>query len=177
MSSSSTIPEARTNVPLVIAFTDVSGYSRAAAGRADEELAAFADELYAATDRHVQGAGGRVVKHVGDGSLLAWPASEADPAAKALLALREDVNRLLKKRGWNSELVVRVHVSDVVAGPFGAAGRFDVIGHGVMIAARLEARTISFSQAAFRALGPEMRALLKKHTPPVVYVPANDPRP
>jgi class 3 adenylate cyclase len=177
MSLSSTIPQARTYEPLVIAFTDVGGYSRAAAGRDDQELAEFADELYGATDRCVRESGGREVKHLGDGSLLVWPASSADSAARALLALREEVNAILRKRGWQAELVVRVHVGEVVAGPFGASGGYDIIGHAAMTAARLEARTISFSQAAFRALSPETRALLKKHTPPLVYVPARDPRP
>jgi class 3 adenylate cyclase len=162
---------------MMIAFTDVGGYSRAAAGKDDQELAAFADELYALAERCAAGSGGRVVKHIGDGSLLAWPVSDGDRAVRALLALREAANASIRNRGWNAELVVRVHVGDVVAGPFGSAGNFDVIGHAVMTAARLEARTVSLSQAAFRVLSPETRVLLKKHTPPVVYVPSGDPRP
>jgi class 3 adenylate cyclase len=103
--------------------------------------------------------------------------AQADAAAAALIALRAEANGILHAQGWKADLVVRVHAGDAIAGPFGAAGAFDIIGHDVMTAARLEARTISFSQAAFRALGAGTRALLKKHTPPVVYVPAGDPRP
>jgi class 3 adenylate cyclase len=177
MSSSSTQPASRIQETLLIAFTDVAGYSRAAAGRDNNELAAVADALYGATERAAVGSGGRLVKHLGDGSLLAWPIARADDAAIALLALRAEAAGILRSLGWKADLVVRVHAGEAVAGPFGASGAFDIIGHDVMTAARLEARTISFSQAAFRALGAETRALLKKHTPPVVYVPAGDPRP
>ena len=177
MSLSPTLSSSRTYEPMVIAFTDVGGYSRAAAGRDDQELAELADELYGATERLANDTGGRVIKHIGDGSLLAWPEADADRAAGALLALRTEANAILRNRGWSAEMVIRVHAGEVVAGLFGSNGSYDIIGHAVMTAARLEARTISFSQAAFRALAPETRALLKKHTPPVVYVPARDPRP
>jgi class 3 adenylate cyclase len=177
MSSSSTRPTPRTPQALLIAFTDVAGYSRAVVGRDNNELAALADALYAATERAATASGGRVVKHIGDGSLLAWPVAVADGAAAALFALRTEANDILRSRGWRADLVVRVHAGEAIAGPFGASGVFDIIGHDVMTAARLEARTISFSQAAFRALGAGTRALLKKHTPPVVYVPIDDPRP
>jgi hypothetical protein len=47
----------------------------------------------------------------------------------------------------------------------------------VVTAFRLQAKTVSLSAEAFRALSPELRRSFKKHTPPVVYIPASDPRP
>ena len=55
--------------------------------------------------------------------------------------------------------------------------RFDLIGNEVNIAATLPARTIALSPEAFRLLTPDDRQAWKKHTPQVVYIPADDPRP
>ena len=67
----------------------------------------------------------------------------------------------------------------MVAGECGPPGntRFDIIGHAVITAAKLDAKTIALSPAAFRKLSPETRCQLKLHTPPVVYIPVDDPRP
>ena len=88
-------------------------------------------------------------------------------------------HQLLANEGLNARLVVKVHAGSAVTGQFGAPGdlRYDVIGHDVMVAAKLEARTVAVSAAAFRALQPATRQKLKRHTPGVVYIPVDDPRP
>ncbi len=177
MTTTPNLAPARAHEELLIAFTDISGYSRATAGRTDEEMASMAEAVMAATTAAVEGSGGTLVKHLGDGSLAVWPVAKADMAAMALLSLREEINRILGEQGWQAELTIRVHAGPAVAGEFGDPARFDVIGHAVMTAARLPARTVSFSQAAFRALGAETRKKLKKHTEPVIYIPNADPRP
>jgi hypothetical protein len=52
-----------------------------------------------------------------------------------------------------------------------------VIGNEVNVAATLPARTVSLSTEAFRRLENGKRGGFKKHTPPVVYIPVDDPRP
>jgi class 3 adenylate cyclase len=123
--------------------------------------------------------GGRVIKYMGDGAMLCWPPQRADDALASLVALRAEVKAWAAAEGWETALIVRLHCGTVIAGDFGPAGhaQFDLLGNAVAVAARLQAQTISVSADAFRRLSPESRQLLKKHTPPVVYIPLNDPRP
>ncbi len=178
MSSSTNTPE-RTVEDLLIVFLDVTSFNRNSTHRTDEEIAGLLDELYALISERTMAAGGRVVKYIGDGALLVWDPAIADQAVRALLSLLDDAHELFRRTGWDSTLKIMAHAGPVVSGTFGTpeSHQYDIIGKAVNIVATLETRTVSLSQAAFRTLGPETRQLLKKHTPPVVYIPAGDPRP
>jgi hypothetical protein len=52
----------------------------------------------------------------------------------------------------------------------------DVIGKTVNPAAMLDSTGVTLSVTAFRKLGPALRRRFKKHTPPVTYIRAEDPR-
>jgi class 3 adenylate cyclase len=168
---------ARTKRRVVVCFVDLAGFARAAEFVDDEPLAARLDAYYERVGDAASAAGGVVVKVMGDGALLLFPVERADDAVRALLALRDDVAALCAD--WGARLVVKVHVGDVVCGPFGPRGdkRLDAIGGEVNIAARLPTKDFALSAEAFRALSSEARSAFKKHTPPVTYLPVDDQRP
>ena len=178
MSASQTVSP-RTSEELLIAFLDISPFTRATARHTNEQLATLCDAVYRLIGDSVEASGGRVVKFMGDGAFVTWPKASADAGVEGLLELRDSVDQLLANEGLNARLVVKVHAGTAVTGQFGASGdlRYDVIGHDVMVAAKLEARTVAISAAAFRALQPATRQKLKRHTPGVVYIPVDDPRP
>jgi len=178
MSVSTAAPRRATTTRL-IAFLDLKAFSAVAKRLPEEALASALDEFYCLVDDRAQASGGDVVKFVGDGALLTWSPDCAGEALNAMLALRQSAAEWAARRGLDTELVVRLHVGEVIEGEFGPAARphRDVLGRATFVAARLEARTLSASAEFFRALDPEARRLLKKHTPPVVYIPADDPRP
>jgi class 3 adenylate cyclase len=120
-----------------------------------------------------------VVKFLGDGALLVWPEEHTDHAVEALVELREVVGAMLRTRGLDASLVVRAHVGEAITGSFGAPGneQFDIVGAAVVVAARLEARTVTLSAEAFRKLSPEARRRFKRQRPPAIYIPLEDPRP
>lgn len=171
--------ESRAEVSRIIAFIDIAGYTPNARKRSNAELAAFHDGFYSIVAQAATASGGRVVKYLGDGALLTWPDTGADSAVKAMLGLRNAARRWMGERGWHTDLVVKVHAGDVVEGPFGPPEdrRHDVIGDAVAVTARLDTRSFAISAEAFRRLAPLTRQLFKKHTPPVVYLPTDDPRP
>jgi len=179
MSSSPTITPKRTLEDLLIVFTDVTSFTRVTRNPPAAEAAEAIDEPYILMSDKAAAANGRVVKYLGDGALLVWDADHTDEAVAALVELRTEARELFQRHGWDCTLKVTVHFGPVISGEFGAERfrQYDVIGSAVMTAARLEGRTLSLSQAAFRTLSPETRQLLKKHTPPVVYIPTDDPRP
>lgn len=173
--STMSTPSLRATKTLLISFVDLSMFARDSEHREDDAIAAVLDGYYLMLDAAAAHAGGTLVKTIGDGALLVFPPERADDAARSLLQLRDEVNAAMAKAGWMSCLVVKAHLGEVVTGTF--AGRFDIVGREVNVAARLQTRGFALSAEAFRGLGREARALFKKHTPPVTYLPVDDARP
>ena len=163
--------------PLVMGAFDLKGFVAATRGVEDTRIADAVDALYHAIAEAATASGGRVVKYIGDGALVVWPPDRADDALGALIGLRAGAMALLEPFGIRGDLLCRMHFGEAVAGEFGPNRAYDVIGSDVFVAFTLPARTLSVSAEAFRRLGPESRALLKKHTEPIVYIPTGDPRP
>jgi adenylate cyclase len=170
--------ELRAETPLLVAFVDLTRFAVQSQHVDDVELADTIDAYYEHVAAAVQAAGGRVVKFIGDGVLIAFGADQVDRGVETLLALKESVDRLMAQRGWECRLLAKAHFGTAVSGLFGAAGdkRLDVIGKAVNTAATLESTGVALSVAAFRKLGPALRERFKKHTPPVVYIRLEDSR-
>lgn len=168
----------RSETALLVAFVDLTRFAIQSQRVADAELADTIDAYYEEVAAAVQEAGGRVVKFVGDGVLIAFPEGRVDQGVETLLALKDSVDASMARRGWECRLVAKAHFGHVIAGPFGAAGdkRPDVIGKTVNTAAMLDSTGVALSVAAFRKLGPALRRRFKKHTPPVTYIRVEDPR-
>jgi adenylate cyclase len=177
MSNPSEIPSARTEKALLIVFADLTRYMVNARGMPDATLAELLDGYYHHAEGAVEAAGGRMVKFMGDAFLAVWPEERAGAGVAALPGLKRDIDAWWTTKGWDSRVVVKAHFGRAVAGPFGAEGRFDVIGNEVNVAATLPARTLSLSVEAFRCLENGERTPFRRHTPPVVYIPVDDPRP
>ncbi|MEY2448598.1 MAG: adenylate cyclase [Acidimicrobiaceae bacterium] len=107
---------------LAIVFTDLSGFTRYTAAAGDEAATAMLVDHHRMVGPVIRSRGGRIVKRLGDGLLLAFPSSEA--AVYASLELLPTAPESLRLRAG-------VHCGEVVA------TRDDVIGHVVNIAARV----------------------------------------
>jgi adenylate cyclase len=168
--------EART---LLISFVDLTRFTAFCQKRDDATVADFLDDLYERVGRHVHGAGGRVVKFIGDATLIVFDGADCDVGVRALLALRREVDGHMADQGLPGRLIVKAHLGQVVWGPVGIEGdkRLDCIGSAVNTAATLGSQGLALSVQAFRGLEPETRRLFKKHTPPITYIPSGDRRP
>jgi adenylate cyclase len=174
------VPETREARELVICFVDLSVYTLDTRRAADDAAVAdIMDRYYERLDHAVVGAGGRVVKFIGDGALFVFPPERADAAVVSLMALKSEIDAWLGATRWESHLVVKLHCGTVIAGPFGGreAKRFDLLGDAVNVTARLPTRSFAMSPQVFRLLSPEIRKRLKKHTPPITYIPVEDRHP
>jgi class 3 adenylate cyclase len=169
--------EPRAESPLLIAFADLARFMVQSQRRDDAELAAGLDAFYRLIAAVVTGAGGRVVKFMGDAALIVFPADRVERGVAALLELKDATDRLMTERGWDCRLMVKAHFGTAMTGAFGPPGaeHFDVIGRAVGTAATLEGTGVTLSVSAFRQLGPELRQRFKKHTPPVTYIRSEDP--
>jgi class 3 adenylate cyclase len=170
--------EDRSEVPLLIAFADLTRFFVQSQRGSDLDLADTLDAFYECVAVPVDKAGGRVVKFIGDAALIVFSEDAVERGVEALLQVKDAVDDLMERRRWDCRLTVKAHFGTTVAGPFGAAGakRFDVIGKAVNTAATLDGSGVTLSVAAFRKLGPELRRRFRKHTPPVTYIRHEDPR-
>jgi adenylate cyclase len=167
----------RRELPLLIAFVDLTRFAAQSLRVSDEELADTVDALYQRVAARVAAAGGRVVKFIGDATLAVFPASAVDAGVAALLDLKQEVDAWMSTLGWECRMMIKVHFGSAIAGPFGAAagGRFDIIGKAVNTTAMLDSTGVALSAEAFRKLGPALRKRFKKHTPTITYIRTEDP--
>jgi class 3 adenylate cyclase len=80
---------ARPEVPIAVAFVDLTGYTTLTERLGDEAAAAAAARLAALADACVQAFGGRVVKLLGDGVLLRF--DDAATAVRAVVDLMDEI--------------------------------------------------------------------------------------
>lgn len=170
-------PPERAEQRLLISFVDLTRFSAQSRRLGDLEIATAMDQMYRRVGAAIAAAGGRVVKFIGDASLIVFPADAADTAVAALLDLKEEIDRSMREMGWECRAAVKIHVGSAVAGPYGLGGTFDVLGNDVNTCASLHSPGVALTVEAFRKLGPDLRQRFKKHTPPVCYIRAEDPRP
>jgi adenylate cyclase len=158
---------------LLIIFTDLTRFTALAAKLEDGALAEIVDQLYERLHAAVAGAGGRVVKFIGDAMLAVFEPEQADEAVAVLLKEKRAVDAWFQGRKLECRLHVKVHLGKVIAGPFGGRDekRFDVIGKEVNACARLPNPGFALSAPAFRALSAKGQAAFKQQAP-VVYFPA-----
>ena len=85
----------------------------------------------------------------------------------------------LAQYGFKTSIVVKLHLGPVAIGRVGSPGEeiIDVYGKTVNVAAALPSAGLALTPAVFRGLQAETRKLFKKHTPPISYIDAGDPRP
>ena len=170
--------ETRIETPLLIAFLDLTRFFAQSQRADDAEIAETLDAFYEHVAAAVGAAGGTVVKFIGDAALVVFPEAGVDRGVEALLDLKDSVDDLMTRRGWQCRLTVKAHFGPVVAGPYGAAGaqRYDVLGRAVNVTAGLEGSGVTLSVEAFRRLGADLRPSFKKHTPPITYIRLQDMR-
>ena len=177
MSKSASVSSSRVEQAVLIVFADLTRFMVNSRSTPDATLAELLDGYYRHAEGLVSAAGGRIVKFMGDAFLAVWPEARAGDGVEALPVLKRAVDAWWAAKGWDSRVILKAHFGRAVIGPFGTDARFDVIGNEVNVAATLPARTVSLSAEAFRCLENGKRKAFRKHTAPVVYIPADDPRP
>lgn len=170
-------PPERVEMRLLISFVDLTRFSAQSRRLGDREIAEVMDGMYRRVGAAVDAAGGRVVKFIGDASLIVFREEDADRGVGALLDLKRELDAHFERLDWECRAVVKIHAGSAVAGPYGAGRTFDLLGNDVNTCAMLHSTGVALSVEAFRSLRPELRRRFKKHTPPVCYIRTEDPRP
>jgi adenylate cyclase len=158
-------------IEAVLWYCDLRGFTRASDRLPRDAIIGLLNDYFSIMGGAVTGAGGEILKFMGDGMLAMLPiASPAERSATATRAIEAAVGAY-RMRATVDEPSVRfglaLHVGEVMFGNIGASARLDftVIGPAVNHAARLEKlcgqldRPIVVSQA-LAALLPEREVVL-----------------
>jgi class 3 adenylate cyclase/tetratricopeptide (TPR) repeat protein len=129
---------------VTVLFADLSGYTRLASQLDAEEMHGLLERFFTRVDRIVEGFGGSIDKHIGDCVMAVFGAplahdDDADRAARAALAIRDDMSRLGEEVGRQVEVHQGIASGQVVASGTGSDSHrsYTVTGDSVNLAARL----------------------------------------
>jgi adenylate cyclase len=144
---------------MLIVFLDLDGYKVACQQREDLEVADMIDDYYDRVATAVQKAGGRVVKFIGDASLVVFSERAMDAGVAMLYDLVPKIDTFMRERGWPCRLRAKAHFGDVIAGEFGSTGvaRYDVMGNAVNATALMSTDGIAVSSRALEKLSAKTR--------------------
>jgi class 3 adenylate cyclase len=162
---------------LLLAFADLTAYTATTRRLGNWDVAALMQGLYERATTIVEAGGGRVVKFIGDAAFIVFPEQLAETGVLTLLRYKHDLDTWLEAIDYPGRVLVKVHLGTGIAGQFGPQhnARYDVIGADVNLTAVLESRGFAITAQAFRALGAAARKQFKKHTPPITYIPVEQP--
>lgn len=161
---------------LLISFFDLLAFAKTCEKLSSREIFDVLSEYYEFAGEIVEGAGGKIVKFIGDAGLAVFPPDKIDEGVLALKKLQEEAGDWFATRHIKTRNIVSVHFGPVACGPMGTKGdkQFDIIGVSANIAARLQSNGFAMSPQVFRKLKPETRKHFKKHTPPITYIPVEE---
>jgi class 3 adenylate cyclase len=162
-----------TRTAMVIAFIDLARFQIASRRLTDEALAQLVQDYYERVADGLKGAGGRVVKFMGDGALAVFPIDRASQAVRAMILLKQEIDARMAKRKVATALVIRVNAGDVMAGDYGPKSdrRFDVIGNAVNRAAAMRySEGLSLTSDTYEKLDAKTQKLFRAKGD--VYIPA-----
>jgi class 3 adenylate cyclase len=119
-----------TTAKLILAVTQVTGFTEACETQGDSATFAQLSRYYAFVAESVRQAHGRVVKLMGDAVLLTFPLDRCGEAVLALRVVQEDGSELMRRFDERCRVQVKAGVGQVVCGPLGTPGeeRFDIVG-------------------------------------------------
>lgn len=134
-----------TELEVLVGFFDLTGFMRLAQKPELVELLQLMAGYFELSQDIIETGGGWLVKTIGDAGLAAFPAEWTDDGVRIMLRLTaQDVR---------SEAVVKLHDGKVACGM--VAGRRDIYGHTINLAAVMESTGFAMSSQTFRKLAPE----------------------
>jgi class 3 adenylate cyclase/tetratricopeptide (TPR) repeat protein len=123
-----------------VLFADVRGFTSLAESADAEVVVDIMNAVWARIDAVIEGAGGRIDKHIGDAVMAVWgaEASSEDDPERAVRAGLELQQALAGDEEASLEMRVGIATGPVVLGEVATTREFTAMGDTVNVAARLE---------------------------------------
>jgi adenylate cyclase len=164
-------------INLLVAFFDLTGFARFSRSHSARQIFDIFSEYYQFVGDLVEESGGKVVKFVGDAGLIVYSEELVNQGVLALKTLKDSGDTWLTNHKIASRNIITAHFGPIVCGQVGTRTdkRFDLFGETVNTAATLKSNGLAITPQLFRRLNPDIRKQFKKHTPPITYIPVDEP--
>ncbi|MFC2173751.1 DUF1579 family protein [Acidobacteriota bacterium] len=141
--------ETPTELTLVMAFVDPSQYAKTCAEKSSRQVFDMMSDYFELAGDVVEGAGGKIVKFIGDAIFAVFPEDDPASAIEVLRKLKEQVEEFFNDQGVDSVLQVKAHVGSATCGPIGTRTHkhFEVLGQEVNATAGLPRGDFVLSEA------------------------------
>ncbi|MBN2535203.1 MAG: adenylate/guanylate cyclase domain-containing protein [Spirochaetales bacterium] len=161
-------------ISALICMTDIIGFSQISQSQNMEILYKFLKDFASITFKKIERTAGKIIKYIGDSSLIIFPDDSVDEGVQVLLELKDELEGYFKKNGFTNKITFCLHFGEVIAGRFPPFDSIDVLGDTVNIAFMLDRGHYRggfvITPQVFRKLKPATRKQFHKFTPPVVYL-------
>ena len=163
-------------INLLVSFCDIKGFFGFCQGKSPLEIATFLDEFYELVGDIIEGAGGQVLKFLGDAALIIFAEEDVNQGVMALKKLQAESDVWLKAKNTPCRNIIKAHFGPVAHGLVGKRHnkQIDVFGMTVNTAAKIPSYGLAITPQVFRKLAPDTRLLFKKHTPPIRYISVDE---
>ena len=161
----------------LVFFTDISGFTRLVRDMELSELVEFMLKFADITNRHVESAGGTVVKYIGDSALGYFDSDKIDEGIGALFSMQKEIEEDFIVKGKKTGLRIGAHYGQFASCILLPVEEPDLIGETINIAAKIGSggqtkhrSKLIISPEAFRKLSAQSRKRFHKFTEPIVYL-------
>jgi class 3 adenylate cyclase len=158
----------------LVCFTDIARFTLAAKSLSVQQIARLLKQVSSIIAGHVAKTRGRVVKYIGDASLMVFPEEDVDTAIGELLAMKREVEEALTAVHPDLAITFSAHLGEIIIVQLEPFSSLDIMGDSVNLASRLnnQARGGGFaiSQQVYERLSDKTRLVFKKNVPPAVYL-------
>jgi adenylate cyclase len=120
-----------TECRMVVASVDIAGFVKVSEKKTDLDQFNMLSEFYALVVNVISKTNGRVIKYLGDETLIVFPEAEAEEAIAALRELLDQAQTIWSQLDTTCRLSINAHVGPLVCGLMGPDQKFDVIGNTV----------------------------------------------
>jgi adenylate cyclase len=155
---------------LVLLSMDLAGFTRAMTELDTLGVAALLEDYYAAAVPTLTGAGGRLVKLMGDGLFVVFPEEACVAAVDAAIAASRSACDVAQARALRMAAGANLHLATVAEGTFSVDGRYDIVGSAVNHLFRMGGGPgVRISEPVYLQLPNDRRAAWSKSGPPATY--------
>ena len=138
-----------TECNIVVSFTDISLFAKICESMSARQIFDMMSEFQALVGEEIDESGGKIVKFIGDATLIVFPEDMAKQAVETLKSLKNRIDGWLANKSLDCRMRIKAHVGPVVCGKLGikAEKRFDVYGNTVNDTVRLKGEDFILSKA------------------------------
>ena len=159
-------------IDALVCFADIAGFTKVAVSMGEDDVVHFLKDIAQITTDVIEDSPGRILKYIGDATLIIFPDECVDEGVRTLLALKDKLEQFFTSKKLQLRVTYASHVGPVTCVYLPPFNSLDILGRTIGTTAKLERGNngqFTISTQVFRKLQPNTRKHFHKFTPPVVY--------